>query len=359
MNHIQNSQTSLAIGLTYNLKRTQADLNGDNDSESEFESETTLQAISSALESLGHRVQRIENTPDLPRTILNSHLDLIFNLAEGFRGRAREAQVPAFLDLIGIEYTGSDAATLVVCLDKFLAKQVVQQAGVHTPASFILSKETDLIPNPLKYPVIIKPLLEGSSKGIHPHSVVLNSEDLKRVALNSMKKYQQAVLVEEYISGRELTVGVLQDQTTTLLPPLEIIFRNKKINHPIYTFEHKQNFHPDIEIEVPAKLTETELKYVQETTLKCFTALGCRDIARMDFRLSEEGFLYFIECNPIPGIAPDWSDLCQITRAAGISYVELIQRILAPAIKRRHLALKANQTSSSGIDQLSLLPLLD
>ena len=327
-------KSGLVVGLFFNLKRIDPKASGD-DAEAEYDSPKTVDAIAAAIRSHGHRVVKIEATPEFPTRVARSKIDVAFNLAEGVRGRAREAVVPAVLDLLGIEYTGADATTLALALDKSLAKLVVRTAGVRTAASTVMYTGHERLPKRFRYPLVIKPNAEGSSKGVTQNSVVLNEAELRERAPEMAAKYHQGVLVEEFLSGREFTVGILGDpEKPRVLPPMEIVFTDPGNPHPIYAFEHKQDFSPAVRYDVHAKLDKKLGRALRSAASKAYAALGCRDVARVDLRLDAQGHVNFIEVNPLPGLTPGWSDLCLIASGAGIEYRQLIGLILAPAIAR-------------------------
>lgn len=327
--------TPLRVGLAFNLKRV--DPRSGSDVDAEYDSPATVAAIREALEQLGHEVVEIEATPDLLSVLPVAELDVVFNIAEGLRGRNREAQVPAILELLDIPYTGSDPATLAITLDKGLAKRLVREAGLATPRARLLATVADVDQFDLKFPVIAKPNAEGSSKGVTSASVCADIESLRRRIDEMTTQYGQVALVEEFLPGREFTVGVLGEHEPRALPPMEIVFDESAGAHPVYTFGHKIETESGVHYEVPASV-EAELGRALATlAIEVFNTLGCRDVARIDLRLDADGVPHFIECNPLPGLTPGWSDLCQIATAAGMDYTSLIAEILAPALRRRRV----------------------
>jgi D-alanine-D-alanine ligase len=324
----------LKVGFTYNLKRAKPSPTGENDHEAEYDSRATLDAVIGALHSFGHQVVELEATAELPAILGSCGVDVVFNLAEGIRGRNREAAVPALLELLDIPYSGSDAAALCLSLDKVLAKRLVQQAGVATAAHLQMSSAKEPLPKGLRFPVVVKPVAEGSSKGVLQTSVAHDETELRELAAAVIQRYQQPALVEEYLPGREFTVGLLGEAKPRVLPPMEIVFSEIAGKFPLYTLEHKLDWGDAVRYEVPAKIDAKLAKELERAARTAFKALGCRDVARIDFRLDAEGRPNFIECNPLPGLSPGWSDLCLIADAAGIEYRALIAEILAPAIRR-------------------------
>jgi D-alanine-D-alanine ligase-like ATP-grasp enzyme len=216
-------RTSLSVGLAFNMKRIESH-EGD-DREAEYDSPRTIEAITRAIESHGHTVVPLEATPDFPRALMTSNVDVVFNVAEGISGRNREAQVPNLCELLGVPYTGSDSATLSICLDKALAKRVLRD--VDTPGSQLLLTGREKL-KALRFPVIVKPNHEGTSKGITAKSVVDDEAGVREVARELIERYGQPALVEEYIVGREFTVGLLGEKRPRVLPPMEVVFLSAK-----------------------------------------------------------------------------------------------------------------------------------
>ncbi|HEY6462337.1 MAG TPA: ATP-grasp domain-containing protein, partial [Polyangiaceae bacterium] len=321
-------RTSLRVGLAFNMKRI--DSGAGDDREAEYDAPETIQAITSAIESHGHVVVPLEATQEFPRALMASNVDVVFNIAEGMSGRSREAQVPSLCELRGIPYTGSDSATLSLCLDKALAKRLL--VDVDTPAFQVLVTGREKL-RPFRYPVIVKPNQEGTSKGISKKSVCDDEARLREVARELIDRYGQPALVEEYIVGRELTVGLLGEKRPRVLPPMEVVFL-KQHDRPVYDYECKQHWPEHVRYECPANLTKDELRAVEKACRTTFMTLGCRDVARVDLRIAQDGKVYVLEVNPLPGLTPDYSDLCLIANGAKIDYRTLLGEILSGAIKR-------------------------
>jgi D-alanine-D-alanine ligase len=263
-----------------------------------------------------------------------SGVDIVFNIAEGLRGRNREAHVPAICELLDIPYTGSDPATLSIALDKGLAKRMVKQEGVLTPGFMLMTTGKERLPKDMKFPMIVKPVAEGSSKGVMQKSVVTTEQELREIAREMAQKYEQPAMAEEYITGREFTVGLLGERRPRVLAPMEIVFLDRSEQLPVYSFEHKLDWNDRIRYDAPAKLEPAQMRKMMDVSRDVFTALGCRDVARIDFRMDAQGKIYFLECNPLPGLTPGWSDLCLIAQAAGMDYRTLIGEIMSGAIRR-------------------------
>ena len=272
----------------------------------------------------------LEATPDFPRALVSSGVDVVFNIAEGIQGRNREAQVPSLCELIGVPYTGSDSATLSICLDKGLSKRLLKD--VDTPEFQVLISGREKLRS-FRYPVIVKPNAEGTSKGITSKSVCDDEAGVREIAREMIDKYGQPALVEEYIFGREFTVGLLGDRRPRVLPPMEVVFLSPG-ERPVYDYACKQDWQRHVRYEVPAKLDKDELRAMERVARSTYAALGCRDVARVDLRLTSAGKIYVIEVNPLPGLTPDYSDLCLIANGAALEYRALIGEILGGAIRR-------------------------
>jgi D-alanine-D-alanine ligase len=331
--------TGLRVGLAFNLKRIVAKSAADDDAHAEYDSAATIDKLAAAIESHGHEVVRLEATPEIVTKLPQANVDLVFNLSEGQHGRGREAHVPALCELWGVPFTGSDAATMATALDKNLAKHVVAGHGVPTPrAGLFTGDEPTGAYAAFAFPVIAKPNAEGSSKGVLPRCVVDDPEALRPLVRELYARYRQPVLVEEFLPGREFTVGVLgnvDDGTIPeLLPPMEIVFVDPGAKNPIYAFEDKLDWTSRIRYDKPARVDDQLRAQIEAVVVGAWRALGCRDVARFDLRCDAAGRPAFIEANPLPGMTPGWSDLVMIAESAGIDYAGLIGRVLAPAIRR-------------------------
>jgi D-alanine-D-alanine ligase len=324
----------LRVGFTFNVKRIKPTKDAVEDSEAEYDAPTTLQAIREAIASWGHEVVDMEANQELPSLLASTPLDIVFNIAEGLKGRNRESQVPALCELLDIPYTGSDPATLAIALDKGVAKKIVRHAGIHTPNFQLMTTGKERLSKEMKFPLMVKPVAEGSSKGVVSKSVCHSEQELRELAREIVGKYQQPALVEEFINGREFTVGLLGERRPKVLPAMEIVFTDKTDKTPIYRFEDKLESNDRIRYDVPAKLDPSQMERLKQAARGAFMALGCRDVARVDFRMDERGRIYFIECNPLPGLTPGWSDLVLIAQGAGLDYRTLIGEILSGAIRR-------------------------
>lgn len=328
------------IGISYNLKKgVSSDIP---DIEAEYDNIDTVYAIRDALEAVGFKTLLLEADETLPEKLKNSRVDMVFNIAEGSYGRGREAQVPALLNFFGIPFTGSDETTLCLALDKALTKRLLAAYRVRTPKYRVLDGHSAAGADGLRFPVIIKPNTEGSSKGISDISIAEDKKQFKALVSRTAELYRGTVLAEEYIGGREFTVGLLGNGfDVRVFAPMEIIFkRDTQKNYRVYDYGVKQDYKNYIDYRCPAELTQTAEREMKQTALRIFNALGCRDCARVDFRMADDGLIYFIEINPLPGLAPGYSDYPMLAEFSGISYGELIVGILRAAAIRCGLALR-------------------
>jgi D-alanine-D-alanine ligase len=346
----------MKIGLTYDLKAASPPGNSSHlpdDYEEEFDSPATIEAIAEALRGLGHEVAKLGDGRTLLESLLADPPDLVFNLAEGEGiGRSREARVPAVLEMLGIPYTGSDPLTLAVTLDKDCAKRLVQSAGVAVPRSWNFENRGLRIENG-KYcngdslssmlnapssvldclPLIVKPAWEGSSKGIRNRCLVQHPDELTEVVASLERDHRQPTLVEEFIEGDELTVGMFGNEPPEILGVMGIV-PNQPSENFIYSLDVKRDFRRQVRYECPASLSAEILQRVEQAARISYEVLGCRDVARLDFRL-RQGIPYFLEANPLPGLNPESSDLVIMARLRDWSYQQLIETILQAAIQRQ------------------------
>jgi D-alanine-D-alanine ligase len=317
------------------------------DTYAEWDSEATILAVKTALEQ-HHTVTLIEADEEAYQKFLQVQPDIVFNIAEGMRGPSREAQVPAMLEMLGIPYTGSDPLTLGICLDKSRAKEILSYYGVPTPAFSVVNSPDALSQFSVPLPCIVKPLHEGSSKGVLDASVVRTADELRMQVNRILDEYDEPALVEKFLPGKEFTVALLgNDNDVRVLPLIEIHFDNLPEGaNAIYSFEAKWEWdsleHPLGKMYTcPAKIEERLAQQIRETCLKAFRVLRCRDWCRIDVRLDENGVPHIIELNPLPGILPnpdDHSAFPMAARMGGIGYEAMLNNVLNLAIKRHGIS---------------------
>ncbi len=327
----------MKIGLAYDLKEDVLhDSSQPEDALEEYDSPETVAGIAGALEARGHSLVRLGGGRAFLKSILEEKVDFVFNIAEG-RGtwRSREAQVPAVLEMLDIPYSGSDPQCLAVCLDKPLTKKLVQLAGVPTPRWQLIESEADLgLELPL--PAFVKPAFEGSSKGVLSGSRVQTREQAQEVARRLLRSYRQPVMVEEYVQGDEITVGMLGNRPPRVLGIMRVVPRNND-QHFVYSLEVKRDWENLVDYECPARLPRAVLDEISRLSVIVFHALGCYDFARVDFRVDASGKPYFLEINPLAGLNPRSSDLPIMAGKLGWSYEKLISAIVSAAVERYRL----------------------
>jgi len=329
----------MKIGLAYDLKEeVPLSQSCPEDALEEYDSLETVEAIALALESLGHSVVRLSGGKKFLTNIHQKNVDFVFNIAEG-RGsyRSREAQIPAILEMLDIPYSGSDPQCLAICLDKPLTKKLVQTAGVCTPKWQVLTNGQQLeeiSTDNFTFPAFIKPACEGSSKGIRLACRVEDPEQLRKIATSLLEQYQQPVMVEEFIPGDEVTVGIVGNSPPQIVGIMRILPK-KEDRHFVYSLEVKRDWQHLVEYECPARIETEALHRLSDFSLKAFESLRCRDFARLDFRLSPDGMPYFLEINPLAGLNPRSSDLPIMAAKMGCDYRALIASILSAALARQ------------------------
>ncbi len=327
----------MRIGLSYDLKK-EISLNntGSEDALEEYDSAETVEFIASALEIDGDSVIMLGGGREFIDNIVREKVDIVFNIAEG-RGnyRSREAQLPSILEMLDIPYSGSDPQCLATCLDKPLTKKLVETAGVCTPKWQVISDRNEIhqiLWNESIFPAVVKPAYEGSSKGVRLTSVVNNSLQMEEQVTRLLKNYHQPVLVEQYITGEEITVGMVGNSPPDILGIMRVIPRTKE-DHFIYSLEVKRDYLNLVDYECPARLKEDVLDKIKKASFNVFQVLGCRDFARLDFRISTDGTPYFIEINPLPGLGAH-SDLVIMAVELGWTHKRLVKTVFDAALKR-------------------------
>jgi len=329
----------------------------------EWDSPATIAAVESALSRLG-KVVRLEANEDFPERLRQARPDIVFNIAEGFHGVNREAHVPAICEFYGIPYSGSDPFTLTLCLDKARAKETLAFHGIPTPKFLLVEKLADLyrVAEKLTLPLFVKPVHEGSSKGITDSNLCRDRDQLFRQTEFLLENYRQPVLVEEFLPGKEFTCAVLGNgDEATVLPLVAMNFESLPEGAlPIYSFDAKFVWdRPENPLDIfqcPARITRELQASIERVTLDAFRVLGCRDWARIDVRLDADGKPNVLEVNPLPGILPDPADpdpadnscLPKAARAAGIGYEELIQNCLKYAAARQGVDLHRSFSRAGG-----------
>ncbi len=330
----------MRVGLAYDLKQSVTLKNSaPDDALEEYDSPLTIEYIRKAIESAGHSTFKLGGGTEFLHNVLSEKVDIVFNISEG-RGtyRSREAQIPSILEMLDIPYTGSDPLCLAVALDKPLTKKLAALEGVVTPKWVTIKNlqelaQTDWLKFP--FPAIAKPAFEGSSKGVHATSLV-DSPSQAAVSISEMLTvYRQPVMVEQFIEGDEITVGMVGNNPTKVIGMMRILPR-KQTERFVYTVEVKRDWKNLVDYEAPVRIKKSILDRIEKASLKTFLFLGCRDFARIDFRVSKNGIPYMLEINPLPGLG-DYSDLVIMAQKLGWTHESLIIAVLNAALERCHL----------------------
>ncbi|MEZ6141159.1 MAG: D-alanine--D-alanine ligase [Zavarzinella sp.] len=338
----------MLIGIAFDLKSDELQpADRPDDWNEEFDSPTTIAHLRGALEALGHEVVELGNNRPMLEALLRQPPDLVFNIAEGHGiSRNREARVPAVCEMLDIPCTGSDVLTLALALDKDFARKVVAEAGVQIPKGLLLPVPelpysgdfAEFLPlleeAELPLPVIAKPTCEGSSKGIRNRSLIKTPEELGPVVARLWQDYQQPVLLEEFIAGDEITVAITGNDPPQVLGVMRILPQTPTPEF-VYSLEVKRNWQEMVKYEAPAKLPNSVMMAIEDEALLAYTALGCRDVARLDFRV-RDGVPYFIEANPLPGLNAETGDIVLVAKGAHWSYQDLVAAIIDAAIARQN-----------------------
>ena len=330
----------MRVGLAYDLKQSITLKNSaPDDALEEYDSSSTIEYIRKAIESAGHSTFKLGGGTEFLQNVLREKVDIVFNISEG-RGtyRSREAQIPSILEMLDIPYTGSDPLCLAVALDKPLTKKLAALEGVITPKWVTINNlqelaQTDWLKFP--FPAIAKPAFEGSSKGVHANSLVDSARQASASITKMLGVYGQPVMVEQFIEGNEITVGMVGNNPTKVIGMMRILPR-KQTERFVYTVEVKRDWKNLVDYEAPVKIKKSILDKIEKASLKTFQLLGCRDFARIDFRVSKDGIPYMLEINPLPGLG-DYSDLVIMAQKLGWTHESLIVAVLNAALERCHL----------------------
>lgn len=328
----------MRIGLCYDLKESiPPGQGGPEDALEEYDSPETVEALAAAFQAEGHSVARLGGGRDFLSNVLRERVDFAFNIAEGLGGwRSREAQVPSVLEMLDVPYSGSDPQCLAICLDKPLTKKLVSLAGVRTPEWRVVTGPGDLkglTSGGPRLPAFVKPAYEGSSKGIRSGSRVTSLERASAAAAEMLTLYRQPVMIEEFIAGDEVTVGMVGNRPPQVMGVMRVVPRQPDPDF-VYSLEVKRDWERRVDYECPAQLDPKVMQLVRGFSVAAFQALGCRDFARLDFRISRQGTPYFLEVNPLPGLNPRSGDLPIMAGKMGWSYQELVRAVLDAALER-------------------------
>jgi len=322
----------MKIGLTFDLRSWYLDRGFSMEDTAEFDKETTIEAIKKVLEDMGFKTEEIGNLFQLIKALASGRKwDIVFNIAEGLYGDGRESAIPAILDQYRIPYIFSGPIVLSVSLNKHLAKLVVSSAGVPVSPGMIVRTADDIERCSLQYPLFVKPVSEGTGKGISSKNIIQNRKELNNVVHYILQRFNQPALVEEYLPGKEFTIGITgSGDEATVIGGMEVICND---DLP-YSMEYKENY------KLMCRYLPINSDYADEAkdvALRAWKALGGLDGGRVDVKADRNGKICFLEANPLAGLHPIDSDLPILSRFAGIEYPELIARIVKSALKRYNI----------------------
>jgi D-alanine-D-alanine ligase len=326
---------AITIGLTYDL-RSEYLTRGFTELEvAEFDRDDTVEALEKALQALGYRTERIGNARQLATALVQGRRwDVVFNIAEGLHGVSREAQVPALLDLYEIPYTFSDALTMSLTLHKGMTKHVIRDAGVPTSDFFVAESGRDAEKVGFAPPYFIKPVAEGTGKGVSPASIIRDLQGLRLACEQLTHIFNQAAIIEPYLPGREFTVGILgTGSKSRALGSVEVHLRDTA-EPGAYSYVNKERCEELVIYRLVRATEDPVVARAEAISLSAWKVLGCRDAGRIDIRCNVDGDPLFMEVNPLAGIHPEHSDLPIICNRLGIPYLSLIKEIVDSAAAR-------------------------
>ncbi|MFZ5796793.1 MAG: D-alanine--D-alanine ligase family protein [Thermodesulfobacteriota bacterium] len=325
----------MKIGITFDLRSAYLAMGFSEDETAEFDRDDTIQAIENTLRELGHQTERIGHIKELAAALVaGRRWDLVFNIAEGMYGIGREAQVPALLDAYRIPYTFSDPLVMSLTLDKGVTKRVVRDAGVATSDFCVAATVADAAKVHFPPPWFVKPVAEGTGKGITPASIVRERDTLEARVAELLATYRQPVLIEPYLSGREFTVALLgSGAAARVIGSMEVILLSHA-EQGVYSYVNKENCEELVEYRLVRAADDPVVAAAEGIALDAWRVLGCRDAGRIDLRCDGENRPQFIEVNPLAGIHPEHSDLPIICSKVGLPYRDLLAAIVDSAAAR-------------------------
>jgi D-alanine-D-alanine ligase len=322
----------MKVGITYDLREDYLKQGFTMEETAEFDKQDTIDGLEQAIQKAGFETEKIGNVKALCRQLVNGKTwDIVFNICEGLYGIGREAQVPALLDAYNIPYVFSDPLVMSLTLHKGMTKSVIRDAKIPTADFIVIHSVNELKKIKLSYPLFIKPVAEGTGKGITGKSIIENLQQLEEMTAYLLTTFKQPVLVEKYLSGREFTVGIIgTGEKARTIGLIEVILKQNAEKN-VYSYFNKEEYLSVVEyVQVEGEIAET----CEKVALDSWRVLGCQDGGRVDLRCDENGIPNFIEVNPLAGLHPIHSDLPILARKKGISYEELIAMIMQSAISK-------------------------
>lgn len=330
------------VAILHNPRPTR-DAGADDDAFEEYDGPETLAAMADALAAIGVKARPVPADGAFPSALARGGFDVVFNIAEGVGRRCREAVPAAICEFLGLPYTGSDPLTLAVTLDKWMARRVVSPEVTVASAALVQGPDDEVALAALRYPVIVKPNDEGSSIGIRAESRCGDAVAAAERCRWLRRRHGCPVLVEAFLPGMEVTAAVRgHGAAATVMGLMEIAPADGRGEDFIYGLEAKRDFRRQVRYHVPPRLAPSQQERIASLALMAYRLLGCRDIARIDFRLDAAGTPHFLECNPLPGLNPESGDIVILARAASAdpaaAYRSLVQGILHDAALRHGLS---------------------
>lgn len=325
----------MKIGLTFDLRSAYLEMGFSELETAEFDRDDTITAIENALTTLGHSCERIGHARQLMQALTEGkRWDLVFNIAEGMYGIGREAQIPAILDVYNIPYTFSDPLVMSLTLHKGMTKRVLRDAKVAVSNFLVAENGSEAAAISFEGPWFIKPVAEGTGKGIDPASIVRDKNELPKAVDHLIQKFNQPVIIEPYLPGREFTVGIVGTGTAAkVLGTIEVILL-QNAEEGVYSYVNKEECEERVEYRLVHGSKDPVVREAEKTALEAWRVLGCRDGGRADLRCDTNGKPLFMEVNPLAGIHPEHSDLPILCTMKNIDYLSLVEMILSSASAR-------------------------
>ena len=338
----------MRVGLTYDLRADYLAMGMSLEDTAEFDKDETIAGIEAALCELGYETDRVGHAKALVRRLeAGDRWDIVFNICEGLRGVAREAQVPAILDLYDVPYVFSDPLVLSLTLHKGMTKRVVRDAGVPTSDFCVYETVEDLESLRFDAPFFVKPVAEGTGKGCSAKSIVRDRAALASVCDDLVARFRQPALIEPYLAGREFTVGITgTGRQARIVASMEIVLL-ANAEKGVYSYDNKGQYEDRVVYHACDPSKDAVAAAADRVALDAWRALGCRDGGRVDIRCDADQNPLFLEVNPLAGLNPKDSDLPILARMVNISYTQLVGRIMASATSRlnkRTLGVGRSQT---------------
>jgi D-alanine-D-alanine ligase len=328
----------MKVALLHNARPVSIAEGLPDDAFEEFDSAETIAAVAAALRLLPISLDLLEADRTLPGRLEAGGYDFVFNIAEGRGRRCREGIPAAICELLSIPFTGSDMLTLAIALDKAAARRLVSPEVPVARAVLVESSPSEAALAGLHYPVMVKPNDEGSSKGLGGQPVVASAADALDRVCWLRETYRCPVLVEEFLPGAEVTVGVVGNHAETRIVGMMEIASTEEGPAWTYSLDVKRDWHRRVRYHLPPRLDAFAVRTIERYALTAYRLLGCRDLARLDFRLNAAGTPHFLECNPLPGLHPESSDMAILSRGS-LPYESLVQGVFLDAARRWNISL--------------------